>query len=158
MQLVDLTGKPLGIVGRDQALLIAHDLGVDAVEVNTQTNPPVVKLVDWGKYQYQLKKRKKTEQKNLEQKEIRLSFKIDDHDMQTRLKRAKEFASKGHALRITLKLKGRERAFSSNAQQILERFCQDLGLTWDQAPSRLGNQIFGTIRPSTVPKISTKKI
>ena len=112
----------------EQALNLAMEKGLDLVEVSPLAQPPVCKIIDHGKFQYQQSRGEK-KVKQLETKCIRLSLKIGQHDMLVKQKQAEKFLTKGHNVKIELRLKGREKAFTfkGKAIEIIKKFADDLG-------------------------------
>lgn len=148
MYLIDETGGSLGVVERDQALILAYEKGVDLVEIGPAANPPVAKLIDYGKYLYikQKKQQKaRSHQKESQLKEVRLGYKTDDHDLQTKVKRAKEFLNIGHKVRIFMVLRGREKAYTEDATDKVLEFGKMVGGKFDTSPRRLGGTISGIL-------------
>jgi translation initiation factor IF-3 len=130
MLVIDDQGNDLGILSRTEALRLAKERGVDLVEVSPLANPPVVKLVDFGKLQYQqekLAKKQKLIQKKGGIKGIRLSLRIGDHDREVRENQAKQFLADEQKVRIEMILKGRERQYMRNARESMENFVKKLG-------------------------------
>lgn len=101
----------MGIVSLDQARERADAAGLDMVEVAAQARPPVVKLMDWGKYRYEQQKKAREARKNQthqEVKEVQLRPRTDDHDFEVKLKRARRFLEEGNLVRVVLRFRGRE--------------------------------------------------
>lgn len=139
--LVDEKGKALGEVSLNEALKVASVRNYDLVEINPQANPPICKLLDYDKYRYQ--QDKKTSKKKLpsqEVKEIRLSLKIEEHDWQVKLRKAKKFLEKGHKVKVVLRAFGRELLFRDRILNQIERFKEGLGAKTEQGPVKLGNR------------------
>lgn len=129
---------------RSNALALAHEKGLDLVEINPTSRPPVCKIMDFGKFKYdQSKKQKenKARQKEIELKEIRLTFKIGDHDIEYKAKNAKEFFDQGDRVKVSMRLRGRENAFVENAMIVFAKFAEKAGLDYESRPYRAGNQI-----------------
>lgn len=148
VQLIDESGKNIGVVSRDQALMLAFEKGVDLVEVAPLAKPPVAKLIDYGKYQYALQKkeqRAKAHQKESQVKEIRLGFKTDEHDFQTKVNKAKAFLGEGHKVRVAMMLRGREKAYPDDGKAKLELFSAAVQAKFDQPVKQLGNTISGIL-------------
>jgi len=101
-------GKNLGVMSVREAMGIAEEHGLDVVEVSPNANPPVVRIMDYGKYMYELKKKQKKKDKTPEMKEIELTPTIGDHDLQVKLKKAREFLEKGHKVKIEIRMRGRQ--------------------------------------------------
>ncbi|PIT97201.1 translation initiation factor IF-3 [Candidatus Berkelbacteria bacterium CG10_big_fil_rev_8_21_14_0_10_41_12] len=143
--LIDEEGKSVGEISRDEALKTADERGYDLVEINPNSNPPICKLLDYGKFRYELKKAQKNQKSQAGKvKEIRLSGNIEDHDFQTKVERAKEFLEKGNKVRISVKLLGRQMAFQSRAYEQLDRVKDALETKYETPPTKLGN-IFSAI-------------
>lgn len=143
MFLIDENSKPVGEVDIRQALDMATQSGLDLVEIGPNANPPVCKILDYGKFKYeQEKKQQKNKVKSHagEIKEIRFSVKTDEHDFNTKISRAKEFIEKGYKLRVTVKLIGRENIYFDRAIKQIERIAEVLSLSIEQRPARLGNR------------------
>jgi len=123
------------------------------VEISPSADPPVCKIVDWGKYNYQrtkqLQKNRKTT-KTLDMKQIRFGLRIGAHDLQIKLDRARKFLAAGHKVKITLVYRGREQAHKEIGFQIAEQVIKDFGdtIVVDQAPQLAGRQLNFVIRNS----------
>ena len=145
---IDQDGQSLGVLSRDQALFLAYDSGVDLVVVSGKTMPPVTKLIDSGKYQYEIQKRDAKQRSNNkmgEIKEVRLGLKIDDHDFDTKAKKVDVFLFEGNKVRVTVVLRGRENIFPERGYTMLTRFVDKVSGIIDQEPSKMGNRISATI-------------
>lgn len=146
--LIDEQGKSLDVVSRDQALILAYEKGLDLVEVGPASKPPVARIVDYGKYQYTKQKKQqkaKAHQKESLLKEVKLGYKTDHHDFQTKAKKAREFLAQGHKVRIFMVLRGREKAYGSEAAAKVVEFGQAAGGRFDFLPRRLGGTIAGIL-------------
>lgn len=111
----------MGVFERNKAIFFAKNRGYDLGLVAGNTQPPVAKLINYGKYQYeQGKLAKKQKKKKTGLKEIRLSMKISEHDLGIKINRAEKFLDKGHKVRINLRLRGREMQFQQKAFEVLE--------------------------------------
>jgi len=124
---------------------VAHQRGYDLVQVS-QSFPPVCRLVDFGKYKYELeKKERKTKHKSLEMKEMRMKLAIEPHDLGIKKNKINQFLGKGHKVKVTVILKGREMAHKEKGFELLNKVRQDLGedISEDKSPERMGNRIFG---------------
>ncbi len=139
-----------------EALNKAREIGVDLVEISPKANPPVCKIIDYGKMLYALKKKEqqaKKASKVKEQKGIRLTFKIDVGDLERQRKLAEKFLVDGHSVRVQMRLRGRERAHLGLAIEKLNDFLNSLnefGKT-EQAPKPSGFQIIAIIKPIKKP-------
>ncbi len=140
------------MLSRTEALNIAEERGYDLVLMSATSNPPVCKLLNYGKFKYEaLKKEKemKKSQKIIETKEVRLSMTIEEHDIAYRVSSATKFLKEGNKVKVTLKMKGREQAYVKKAIEIVKEFCSrvsEYGLT-EKEPELLGRNIFVVISP-----------
>ena len=140
--MIDVDGRNLGVTSRDQALLVAHEKGIDLVEVGPSAQPPVTKLVNWGKFKYQLeKKEKKGKSRGGGVKEVKLSLKIGQHDLETKAKRAKEFLEEGNKVGAFLQLYGREQMFANKAFDLLKKFRDMISGEFEESIDRMGNRL-----------------
>lgn len=133
VRVIDEDGKQLGIFTIQEALNIAEERDLDLVEVAPHATPPVCRLLDYGKYCYEQAKREREArkaQKTSMLKEIRLRPKTDDHDLETKARRAREFLLDGDKVKITVRFRGRERSHPELGQRILEQL---IGLLKDVA-------------------------
>ncbi|MCD6257082.1 translation initiation factor IF-3 [Candidatus Aerophobetes bacterium] len=129
VRLIDAQGRQMGIFSREQALEIARKEELDLVEVAPQANPPVCRLLDYGKFKYQLdKKRKKNRKKQTSDtlKEIRLSYKIGDHDLQIKVKKVQQFLKEGHRVKLSIRFRGRENIYKEEGKQLLEKVAKEV--------------------------------
>ena len=129
IRLIGTNGEQLGIMSSRDAMKLAEEAGLDLVKIAPTANPPVCKIVDYGKFRYeQVRKEKeaKKKQRTIEIKEIRLSPNIDTNDLNTKINAARKFLSKGDKVKITLRFRGREMAHMSNSKHILDDFAQSL--------------------------------
>ena len=124
-------GEQLGIKSIKDALTLASYAGFDLVLINPNGNPPVCKVMDYNKFKYENKKKakeniKKQRSANLDLKEYRLSFSIDVHDFETRVKNSKKYLEKGHKVKASIRFKGREMAHTELGKDVLIRFSDAL--------------------------------
>jgi translation initiation factor IF-3 len=127
--LIDETGEQLGVMDTKAALEMAKEVDLDLVEVNPKAKPPVAKIVDLGQLKYERDKKahkQKMQQKKVDVKAIRLSFRISDHDLELRLNQSIKFLIKGDKIKIELPLKGRERQYPQKAAAIMNDFLAKL--------------------------------
>ena len=134
------------VISIEDALERAQKAEMDLVEVSPNAHPPVVKLMDYGRFQYQrekLKRKQKASQRKVDIKGIRLSARISDHDKDVRMKQARKFLDKGDKVKIELILKGREFQHIDVAKQIINEFIQALGedIVIEQKVEKLGNRL-----------------
>lgn len=122
-------GEQLGIMSSQEALAMAKEAGLDLIKIAPKAAPPVVRIVDYGKYRYeQLRKEKdaKKKQKITEVKEIRLSPNIDSNDLNTKANQARKFVTKGDKVKVTLRFRGREMAHVQTGKEIIDSFVEKL--------------------------------
>lgn len=127
VRLVSEDGEQLGIMSAKDAMKIAREANLDLVKIAPQAKPPVCKVIDYGKYRYELarkEKEAKKKQKTMDVKEIRLSPNIDENDLNTKAGQARKFLSKGDKVKVTLRFRGREVAHMGMSKQILDKFFQ----------------------------------
>jgi translation initiation factor IF-3 len=134
-------------------LQIAQEQGLDLVEISPDADPPVCKIVDWGKYNYQRTKQLQKNRKNtkvLDMKQIRFGLKIGAHDLAIKMGKVTKFLEAGHKVKITLVYRGREQAHKEIGFQIAQRVIQDFGDTIivDQPPQLAGRQLSFVVRHS----------
>ena len=129
VRLIDENGENHGVVPTSKALEMADDAGLDLVVISPNQAPPVAKILDYGKYKYEMAKRAKEAKKKqhvVEVKEIKVRYKIDVHDYEVRLKNVRKFISQGNKVKIVVMLRGREMQHSNLAFELAERFINDL--------------------------------
>lgn len=152
VRLIDENGENRGVISIREALQLAVDAGLDLIEISPQAVPPVCKILDFGKYKYEMQKRKaeaKKNQKVIEIKELKLRPMIDTHDYEVKIKQAKKFLGEGNKVKFTMRFKGREMNTSNLGQDVLHRILDDLeGLyKLDSEPKMEGRQIMMLISP-----------
>ena len=129
IRLIGEDGQQLGIMSSREAMKIAREAELDLVKIAPQAKPPVCKIIDYGKYRYELarkEKEAKKKQKTIEVKEVRLSPNIDSNDLNTKIGAARKFLTKGDRVKITLRFRGREMAHMNNSKHILDDIAQSL--------------------------------
>jgi translation initiation factor IF-3 len=150
---IDEDGKQLGIMSKSEALSLAQERELDLVEISPDANPPVCKIIDWGKYNYQ---RTKQQQKNrktaktLDMKQMRFGLKIGAHDLQIKMNKVVKFLNAGHKVKVTLFYRGREQAHKEIGFKIAQKVIEDFGdtIVVDQPPQLAGKQLSFVIRNS----------
>lgn len=123
--LIDESNEAIGVISIEEALTRAQEADLDLVEVNPKANPPVVKIVNLGQLKYEKEKqahKQKMQQKKVETKNIRLTFRISEHDVEMRLAQAEKFLAKENKVKIELILRGRERQYPQKAAEIIKSF------------------------------------
>ena len=129
--MIGTNGEQLGIMSSRDAQLLARDQGVDLVEIAANANPPVVKIIDWGKYQYQkmkeeAKQRKKAREKQAELKQMKIGLKIGDNDLNIKLRKIRSFLEDGDKVKIMIVFRGRELAHKELGNELLEKVLAQL--------------------------------
>ena len=122
-------GDQLGVMPVKEAMKLAQEAELDLVKIAPKAQPPVCKIIDYGKYRYELarkEKEAKKKQKTVEVKEVRLSPNIDTNDLNTKINNAKKFISKGNKVKVTLRFRGREMAHVQQSKHILDDFAETL--------------------------------
>lgn len=129
--MIGANGEQLGIMSSRDAQLLARDQGVDLVEIAANANPPVVKVIDWGKYQYQkmkeeAKQRKKAREKQSELKQMKIGLKISDNDLNIKLRKIRSFLEDGDRVKIMIIFRGREMAHKELGNELLAKVLAQL--------------------------------
>ena len=146
--MIDEEGKNLGVMKLEEALKMAFERHLDLVEITSKANPPVVKIVDYGKFLYwQRKKEKEKKKQQKELKCIRIGFKESEHDLNFKAKKISEFLEDGHQVRIDLILRGREKAFSEQAIEKIKNFLEKIEISYKiiQEPKKVPRGISAMI-------------
>ena len=155
--MIGADGEQLGLMSSDKALQMAYDKGLDLVMMSAQANPPVCKIMDYGKYRFDREKKEKEAKKKqqvVELKEIQLSPRIDTHDFETKAKQACKFLSSGNKVRVVMRFRGREMSHMAIGREIIDKFaeiCSDVGVV-DKKPSVDGRMMSMVISPITQKK------
>ncbi|PID32520.1 translation initiation factor IF-3 [Candidatus Saccharibacteria bacterium] len=156
LRVVDEDGQQLGVMSRHEALDLAEQRELDLVEISPNANPPVAKIVDWGKYNYQRTKQLQKNRKNAraqEVKQIRFGLKISEHDLAVKMRKVTGFLESGHKVKITAYFRGREMAHKDVGFKLAERVIASFGdsITVDQQPQLAGKQLSFVVRSSGKP-------
>lgn len=128
VRLIDEDGKQVGVVDIEEALRMAHEKQLDLVEVAPEADPPVCKLMDYGKYRYELKKKMKqgrNKPKGSVVKEVRMRPKIEEHDYRFKLKNIREFLQEGCKVKVSMLFKGREMSYVDDGKEILMKVVEE---------------------------------
>jgi len=152
VRLVDERGEMVGVVLRNEALDMAADAGLDLVEVAPNADPPVCKILDFGKFKYEEQKKKneaKKKQKVIEVKEIKLRPGIDDHDYDVKMRSMVKFIDEGDKVKVTMRFRGRELAHQELGMNVLMRVRDDLEevAKIEQHPRMEGRQMTMVLSP-----------
>lgn len=143
MRVIGPNGNQLGIMDLPEALKVAEDAGVDLVEISPNADPPVVKVVDWGKFQYQKMKeqhRSQKKAKTVELKQMRMSLKIGSNDLEIKLRKIREFLKEGHKVKIFILFRGREMAHQELGYEMISKI---IGLLENDAVLEQNPQMAG---------------
>ena len=146
VRLIGPNGDQLGIMSVKEAMFKAQEAGLDLVKIAPNAKPPVCKIIDYGKYKYELARKEKEarkKQKTIEIKEVRLSPNIDVNDMNTKANAARKFISKGDRVKVTLRFRGREMAHMNASKHVLDDFAELLSdvATVEKAPKVEGRSM-----------------
>ena len=146
VRLIGPNGDQLGIMSAKEAMFKAQEAGLDLVKIAPNAKPPVCKIIDYGKYKYELARKEKEarkKQKTIEIKEVRLSPNIDVNDMNTKANAARKFISKGDRVKVTLRFRGREMAHMHASKHVLDDFAELLSdvATVEKAPKVEGGSM-----------------
>ena len=163
IRLIGNEGEQLGIMSADEALRIAAERELDLVKIAPGSNPPVCKIMDYGKYRFEQAKKEKDAKKNqrvIEIKEIRMSPGIGDNDFNTKLKNGQKFLNDGNRVKVSVRFRGREMAHTDIGEVLLRNFaekCADIA-NLDKAPKLEGRNMsmFLSPKPQTPPKKPAK--
>ena len=152
IRLIGADGAQMGIMSPRDALKMAIDKDLDLVKVAPQAKPPVCKILDYGKYRFEMQKKEKEAKKNqkvVELKEIRLSLNIDTNDFNTKVNQAAKFLQQGHKLKVSIRFRGREMAHTSLGLEVEKRFAEALpNANVDKQPKLEGRSMLMFMSPS----------
>ncbi|MGB4768610.1 MAG: translation initiation factor IF-3 [Candidatus Saccharimonas sp.] len=151
LRVIGPTGDQLGILSRTEALKIAEEAGVDLVEISPNADPPVAKIVDWGKFQYQkMKEQQKNRRSNKsgELKQMRFGLKIGSNDLEIKLRKIRGFLSEGNKVKILIFFRGREMAHKELGYELIDRVIASLEdeAILEQKPVMAGRNLSIVIR------------
>lgn len=152
VRLIGENGEQLGVVSSKEANRIADEAGLDLVKISPNAVPPVCKIMDYGKFVYDKAKREKEARKNqkiVEIKEVQLSMTIEQHDIDIKAKNATKFLSAGNKVRVVLRMRGRQLAYSAKGIEIVNNFCSQLETvaTKDKEPKVEGRNVVVVLNP-----------
>ncbi len=129
VRLIDENGENRGIVETNKALKMAYDADLDLVVISPNQEPPVAKILNYGKYKYELEKKAKEAKKKqhtVDIKEVKIRYKIDTHDYLVRIKNIQKFIAQGNKVKVVIMMRGREMQHSNLAFDLANRFIEDL--------------------------------
>lgn len=162
MRLIGDDGSQIGIVKLEQALKMAAEKGLDLVKIAEKAVPPVCKIIDYGKYKFQLAKKERESKKNqhvINIKEVRLSTKIDENDFNTKVAHAERFTKSGNKTKVSLRFRGREIGHTEVGYRVVERFAESCSsfARVDSSPRLEGRSIIMILSPlASTPKTKEK--
>lgn len=149
VRVISQTGEQVGVLSIYDALAKAEDAGLDLVEIVPGSNPPVCKIINYGKFRYDQTKREKESKKSQHQikvKEIKIKPNIDDHDLATKVRHAREFISKGNKVKVTCTFRGREMAHPEIGERLVIKICDDLeDIAMQESPPKLMGRMLSTV-------------
>ena len=152
VRVISEKGEMVGVLETREAIKMAFDQGLDLVQVSPNASPPVCKIIDYGKYKYQLQKKQaeaKKKQKTFEVKEVKIRPGIEDHDYEVKLKSIQRFLNEGDKVKITLRFKGREMAYHQRGMDVLKKLESEIEslAKIEQVPTLEGKQMIMVVAP-----------
>jgi translation initiation factor IF-3 len=158
VRVIDEDGNALGILTLMDAVNRAKQMGLDLVEIAPNAEPPVCKIIDFGKYRYQQTKKEKENKKSQHQvkvKEVKVKPNTDDHDIQTKMRHARDFITEGNKVKITCVFRGREMAHPEFGERVLQKLCEDLAdIAAPEAPAKMfGKTLTVVLAPGAKKKV-----
>lgn len=151
VRLIGPDGENIGVVSMSEALRLAHEAEMDLIEIGPTSQPPIVKVADYGQFKYEISKRERKQkvgQKKSETKGIRVSLRISQHDLDFKARKAQEFIKAGHRVQIDMFLKGRERAHIELGRKVIcDLLAKIEDKKLDQDLKQLGNKLIIVISP-----------
>lgn len=162
VRVVKEDGEQLGVMNIDDALSAARAEGLDLVEIAPRANPPVCKIVDFGKWRYAQTKKERENKKAQHQtkvKEVKVKPNIDEHDFMVKVRRARSFLEKGNKVKVTCMFRGREMAHPEIGRKVVRRLCEELADVSSQEapPKQMGRFLTMVLSPSSKKKEKTVK-
>jgi translation initiation factor IF-3 len=154
VRLIDDEGNQCGVVETETAMDMAREKGMDLVEVAPEAHPPVCKILDFGKHKYQVKKKEhqaKRKQHQVVVKEMRVRPKIDTHDLETKLKKARVFLEEGDKLQVNMLFRGREMGFKDLGMSVMQKVKEALAdvSKVEREPRQEGNRMIMILQPTS---------
>lgn len=154
VRVIDQNGQMIGILPIDEALSKAEEAGLDLINVSPNAEPPVCKILDFGKFKYEQQKKEKEAKKKqvvTEIKEVRLSTFIEEHDLMTKANNASKFLKAGDKVKVSLRLRGRERDYADRARDVMVQFAEGLKdiANLEKEPKFEGRGLMMVLAPKT---------
>jgi translation initiation factor IF-3 len=152
IRVIDSDGNHLGVMDTRSALSVAQEKDLDLVMINDKSEPPVCRIIDYGKFKYDLEKQERKNKKNQDKtsvKELKMRYTIEEHDYQVRVNQAERFLKAGDKVKTTIKFRGRESQHSHLAENLLNRMAKDLQELAEiqQAPKKEGSNMIMLLSP-----------
>ena len=162
VRVITQTGEQLGVLALYEALAKAEEAGLDLVEIVPGSVPPVCKIINYGKFRYDQTKREKESKKSQHQvkvKEVKMKPNIDEHDLQTKIRHAKDFIAKGNKVKVTCVFRGRELMHPEIGERIVQQFCDELEevAMSESPPKMLGRMLSVVLAPGAKKKKEAPK-
>lgn len=162
VRVISHTGEQVGVISIQEALAMADAEGLDLVEIVPGSNPPVCKIINFGKFRYDQTKREKESKKSQHQvkvKEIKMKPNTDVHDQETKARHAREFISKGNKVKVTCTFRGREMAHPEIGERMMQKFCTDLeDVAMVESPIKfMGRMLIAVLAPGAKKKKEASK-
>ena len=153
IRLIGAEGENVGVVTPERGMALAEDAGLDLVEISPNADPPVCKIMDFGKFKYETQKREseaRKKQKIIEVKEVKFRPNTDTHDYEVKMRNVMRFLENGDKVKVTLRFRGREMAHQNLGRELLERVADDVAEIGkvENMPKMEGRQMVMTIGPS----------
>lgn len=157
VRVISHTGEQVGVLTLHEALAMAEEQGLDLVEIVPNSTPPVCKIMNFGKFRYDQSKREKENKKAQHQikvKEIKLKPNIDEHDLETKTRHARDFLVSGNKVKVTCTFRGRELAHTEIGEKIVRQVCQDLEdvSVLESPPKMMGRLLLAVLAPGVKKK------
>lgn len=152
IRLIGVEGENVGVVSIDEAMQMAENVGLDLVEISPDADPPVCKILDYGKFKYEAQKKKseaRKKQKTIDVKEIKMRPGIEEHDYQVKMRAMNRFLDSGDKVKVTLRFRGREMAHQDLGRKVLDRVRDDIEEMGkvEQMPKMEGRQMIMVVAP-----------
>jgi len=152
LRIIGSDGEQLGIMSLEDALELANEKKLDLVNISPNANPPVCKILDYGKYRYEMQKREKEARKKqriTQVKEIRLSTFIEDHDINVKAHTASKFLKDGDKVKVSLRFRGREKDYASRGLEVMQKFSENIAEfgTVEKKPEFEGRSLIMVVAP-----------
>ncbi len=149
---MDVDGSQVGVVPTREALNLAQQRGLDLVEISPQAQPPVCRVMDYGKFKFEQAKKEKQSKKNQSNtkvKEVKYHTNVEEHDYQTKLRHIRDFLGEGHRVKVSLMFRGRENAHQELGYEVVRRVVADVAdiAVADREPQKLGRFLSVLINP-----------